>query len=115
MLEARLAEVPVETVVVNHVMGLYELAAIHLGADPPRLGEASLAIDAVACLVEGLGSRLGPDAPTWSTRCRTSAWPSSRSRPPLRPLAASRCFARQRAIGAPNYLLSARSSRLLGM
>ena len=25
---ARLAEVPVETVVVNHVMGLYELAAI---------------------------------------------------------------------------------------
>jgi hypothetical protein len=63
---ARLAEVPAETVVVNHVMGLYELAAIHLGADPPRLGEASLAIDAVACLVEGLGERLGPDAPTLS-------------------------------------------------
>jgi len=61
---ARLAEVPAETVVVNHVMGLYELAAIHLGAEPPRLSEASLAIDAVACLVEGLGSRLGPDAPT---------------------------------------------------
>lgn len=61
---ARLAEVPVETVVVNHVMGLYELAAIHLGADPPRLGEASLAIDAVACLVEGLGERLGPDSST---------------------------------------------------
>jgi hypothetical protein len=62
--KARLAEVPVETVVANHVMGLYELAAIHLGAEPPRLHEASLAIDAVACLVEGLGSRLGPDAPT---------------------------------------------------
>jgi len=61
---ARLAEVPAETVVVNHVMGLYELAAIHLGAEPPRLADASLAIDAVACLVEGLGSRLGPDAPT---------------------------------------------------
>ena len=61
---ARLAEVPAETVVVNHVMGLYELAAIHLGADPPRLGEASLAIDAVACLVEGLGERLGPDSAT---------------------------------------------------
>ena len=61
---ARLAEVPAETVVVNHVMGLYELAAIHLGADPPRLGEASLAIDAVGCLVEGLGARLGPEAPT---------------------------------------------------
>jgi hypothetical protein len=61
---ARLAEVPAETVVVNHVMGLYELAAIHLGADPPRLGEASLAIDAVGCLVEGLGERLGPDSST---------------------------------------------------
>ena len=61
---ARLAEIPAETVVVNHVMGLYELAAIHLGADPPRLGEASLAIDAVACLVEGLGARLGEEAPT---------------------------------------------------
>ncbi|MEO8266430.1 MAG: hypothetical protein ABI706_13095 [Ilumatobacteraceae bacterium] len=61
---ARLADVPAETVVVNHVMGLYELAAIHLGADPPRLAEASLAIDAVACLVEGLGERLGPDSST---------------------------------------------------
>src|SRR3954451_12645868 len=61
---ARLAEVPAEMVVANHVMGLYELAAIHLGAEPPRLSEASLAIDAVGCLVEGLGSRLGPDAPT---------------------------------------------------
>lgn len=61
---ARLAEVPAETVVVNHVMGLYELAAIHLGADPPRLVEASLAIDAVACLVEGLGERLGPETST---------------------------------------------------
>jgi hypothetical protein len=60
----RLAEVPAETVVVNHVMGLYELAAIHLGATPPRLGEASLAIDAVGCLVEGLGERLGPDEST---------------------------------------------------
>jgi hypothetical protein len=61
---ARLAEIPAQTVVVNHVMGLYELAAIHLGAAPPRLGEASLAIDAVGCLVEGLGDRLGPDAST---------------------------------------------------
>ncbi|MEP7204281.1 MAG: hypothetical protein ABI894_16840 [Ilumatobacteraceae bacterium] len=64
---ARLAEVSAEVVVVNHVMGLYELAAIHLGAEPPRLAEASLAIDAVACLVEGLGERLGPEAPTLVT------------------------------------------------
>ena len=62
--QARLAEVPAEIVVTNHVMGLYELAAIHLSADPPDLRAAALAIDAVACLVEGLGDRLGEDAPT---------------------------------------------------
>ena len=61
---ARLAEVPAETVVVNHVMGLYELAAIHLSASPPRLPAAALAIDAVASLVDGLGERLGPEAAT---------------------------------------------------
>ena len=61
---ARLAEVPAEVVVVNHAMGLYELGAIHLSADPPRLAEAALAIDAVAALVEGLGDRLGPEGET---------------------------------------------------
>jgi len=60
----RLAEVPAEIVVTNHVMGLYELAAIHLSADPPDLVSAALAIDAVGCLVEGLGDRLGEEATT---------------------------------------------------
>jgi hypothetical protein len=59
---ARLAEVPADVVVANHAMGLYELAAIHLSATPPRLADAALAIDAFGCLVEGLGDRLGPDA-----------------------------------------------------
>lgn len=58
---ARLAEVPAEVVVVNHAMGLYELAAIHLTSAPANLGAAALAIDALACLVEGLGERIGPD------------------------------------------------------
>jgi hypothetical protein len=61
---ARLAEVPAEVVVTNHVMGLYELAAIHLSAAPPDLRQAVLAIDAVACLVDGLGVRLGDEYPT---------------------------------------------------
>ena len=60
----RLAGIPAELVVSNHVMGLYELAAIHLGSEPPSLTEAALAIDAVGCLVEGLGPRLGPDSET---------------------------------------------------
>ena len=63
---ARLSDIPAEVVVVNHVMGLYELAAIHLSATPARLAEAALAIDAVACLVEGLGDRLGPEFDTLS-------------------------------------------------
>ena len=61
---ARLADVPAEVVITNHVMGLYELAAIHLSAGPPDLVQAALAIDAVACLVDGLGDRLGDEAPT---------------------------------------------------
>ena len=60
----RLAVVPAEVVVTNHVMGLYELAAIHLSASPPDLHQSVLAIDAVACLVDGLGERLGEDYPT---------------------------------------------------
>ena len=60
----QLAEVPAEMVIANHVMGLYELAAIHLSSGPPDLVQAALAIDAVACLVEGLGDRLGTDAAT---------------------------------------------------
>ncbi len=60
----RLRETPAELVIVNHVMGLYELAAIHLSATPPDLGEARLAIDAVGLLVEGFGERLGEHAPT---------------------------------------------------
>jgi hypothetical protein len=61
---AKIGSVPAEVVVVNHVMGLYELAAIHLSATPPRLADAALAIDAVACLIEGLGTRLGDEHTT---------------------------------------------------
>ena len=60
----RVAEVPAEVVVTNHVMGLYELAAIHLSAERPDLASAALAIDAVAFLVDGLGDRLGPEVST---------------------------------------------------
>ncbi len=61
---ARLLEVPAEVVVTNHVMGLYELAAIHLSAAPPNIDAARLAIDAIAALVEGLGDRLGDETAT---------------------------------------------------
>lgn len=63
----RLAEIPADVVVTNHAMGLYELAAIHLSGEPPDLGSAALAIDALAALVDGLGDRLGAEAPTLRT------------------------------------------------
>jgi hypothetical protein len=67
----RLAGVPAEVVVSNHAMGLYELAAIHLTAEPPRLADAALAIDAVACLVDGLGGRIGQSHETLATALAT--------------------------------------------
>jgi hypothetical protein len=62
----QLAATPVADIVANHVIGLWELAILHLtGPDEaagPNLPEAALAIDAVAVLVEGLGDRLGQNA-----------------------------------------------------
>jgi hypothetical protein len=55
----QLLAAPAAVVVANHAMGIYELAAIHLTADPPQLAEAVLAIDALVALVEGLEGRLG--------------------------------------------------------
>ena len=55
----RLLEAPVSTVLVNHALGIYELAAIHLTADQPKLEEAQLAIDALGGLVEAAHGRLG--------------------------------------------------------
>jgi hypothetical protein len=55
---------PASAVVANHAMGLYELAAIHLTAEQPKLSEAVLAIDALAALVERLAGRLGEAEPT---------------------------------------------------
>jgi hypothetical protein len=56
---AQLASVPAADVVANHVMGLYELAAIHLLQQPPHLADASVAIDAMGAVVEALVGRLG--------------------------------------------------------
>ncbi len=55
---------PAAVVVANHAMGIYELAAIHLTAQPPQLAEAAFAVDALAAIVEGLEGRLGDAEPT---------------------------------------------------
>jgi hypothetical protein len=62
--QAQLLAAPAAMVVVNHAMGLYELAALHLMQPEPKLSEASVAIDSLAALVEGMAGRLGSDEDT---------------------------------------------------
>ncbi len=56
---ARLLQAPVADVVVNHAIGLYELAAIHLSAEKPDFDQTRLAIDALRAIVDELTGRLG--------------------------------------------------------
>ncbi len=54
----RLSQTPAAEVIANHVMGIYELAAIHLSSDVPNLSEAKVAIDAMSGIVASLVGRL---------------------------------------------------------
>jgi hypothetical protein len=68
-LHAQLLATPVEDVVANHLFGLWQLALVYLGvATPPddegrqpmpNLEASRLVIDAVASVLDGIGSRLG--------------------------------------------------------
>jgi hypothetical protein len=61
-LRTQLANTPVAGIVAQIAYQLFEVAALHLSVQPPNLGEAQLAIDAMASVVEGLGDRLGEHA-----------------------------------------------------
>ena len=63
---AQLAQVPAAQVVANHAMGCWELAAIHLSAQPPNLEQAQIAIDAFGALNDVLQGKLGADEATLS-------------------------------------------------
>jgi hypothetical protein len=68
-LHERLKATPVADVIVNHAIGIWQLALVHLGVvtppsedgrvPAPDLASAGLAIDALAALVDGLRDRLG--------------------------------------------------------
>jgi Domain of unknown function (DUF1844) len=55
----QLLEMPAGVVVGQQALQFYDLAVLHLSQPEPRLDEARLAIDALAAVVEALGSRLG--------------------------------------------------------
>ena len=54
-----LLSAPAAAVVANHLMGFYELAAIHLGENPPNFAEAHLAIEALRAVLERLEGAFG--------------------------------------------------------
>jgi hypothetical protein len=60
-LRRELADTPAASVIANHCVGLFQLAALHLSLQPPKLDQAQLAIDALGALVEGLAGRLGSE------------------------------------------------------
>lgn len=63
-MQRQIAEAPAWAVIANHVVGLFQLAGVHLSQQPPKLDEARLAIDAMAAIIDGLEGRLGPDETT---------------------------------------------------
>lgn len=55
----RILETPVEAMVVQHLIGLFEIAAIHLNAENPDLSSVRLAIDAMDGALGAAEGRLG--------------------------------------------------------
>ena len=58
-MQEQMIRTPATVVVANHCIGLLELAALHLGQEPPHLADAQVAIDALAGIVDALGPRMG--------------------------------------------------------
>lgn len=59
--QRQILSVPASQIVTNHVVGFYELAAIHLGQPEPDLEAARLAVDAMTAVLQVAGDRLGED------------------------------------------------------
>lgn len=57
--QRQLVETPIEQMVLQHVIGLRELAILHLQQPRPDFDAAGTAVDAIAGIVEAIGSRLG--------------------------------------------------------
>ena len=61
--QRQIAETAAYVVINNHLMGFYELAAIHLSQQPPNLAEGQVAITAMASVLGNLEGQLGEDEP----------------------------------------------------
>jgi hypothetical protein len=56
--QARMLALPAGAVVGQQALQFYELAAVYLSQEPPRLDDARVAIDALLAVVDKLGARL---------------------------------------------------------
>lgn len=56
---ARMLKAPAGAVIGQQALQFYELAALYLSQDPPRLDDGRAAIDAFVAVVDKLGDRLG--------------------------------------------------------
>jgi len=55
----QLLDLPAGVVVGQHALQFFDVAGLYLSQSPPRIEDARIAIDALAAVVEHLGSRLG--------------------------------------------------------
>lgn len=62
-MQEQMVRTPAPIVVANHCIGLVELAALHLGQNPPNLADAQVAIDALAGILDAVGARMGENGP----------------------------------------------------
>ena len=62
-MQEQMLRTPAAIVVANHCIGLVELAALHLGQQPPNLADAQVAIDALAGMLDAVGARMGENGP----------------------------------------------------
>jgi len=58
-MQEQLLRTPATVVIANHGIAMLELAAVHLGQEPPHLADAAVAIDALAGLLDAVGARMG--------------------------------------------------------
>lgn len=58
-----MVRVPAAEIVANHLMGIYELGAIHLAENPPNFAEATIAIEALRAVLERLEGRFADAEP----------------------------------------------------
>ena len=70
-MQSELAAVPAAAVIANHVIGLFQLAAVHLQTIPPNVPDAQLSIDSMALP----SSSRNPDSFMYGPRIRLTTKP----------------------------------------